>query len=434
MFTIIFLFVGIIGMINAKYDGKVPSIDIIESRKCLAKFIGLTLFKLGRECLAQFGPNFSINGPCCGIHRLEGLKEAHDLFPKLFEPFGVKFEKIDAVSDTFFTSLLAVYADFKTQIIVSEMILILRNNESTSLSHRLEDLLETYFGSALHIPYLKGKLQDRAVQIRGILERGGSNVNLSECLNSKYPVDLFESNLKNVLRNVYSAFPETFLNELIRLKDDKTIKEKENILKSKQDMQPPFEGLKQAKSPLKAPQAMKEEDSPFKDVIISGKFFRGILEPVDERFAAIIEGRDFNVRQYLEYRKKHHPTEQQVTSKSSLMERHNSAEKISWETQEQEENTPEIGFNHNNSIYTDEIDPEDYQNGTRKFPMATVKRSSDGPRGRRRFSEQEVMNLIEGIRRFGRDWRRILSNYNFNDRSNVDLKDKARNLEKLGLI
>ena len=55
-------------------------------------------------------------------------------------------------------------------------------------------------------------------------------------------------------------------------------------------------------------------------------------------------------------------------------------------------------------------------------------------RGRRRFSDAETSNLIEGIRRFGRDWRRILEAYPFEDRSNVDLKDKARNLEKLGLI
>ena len=70
----------------------------------------------------------------------------------------------------------------------------------------------------------------------------------------------------------------------------------------------------------------------------------------------------------------------------------------------------------------------------KKIRKTTVKRTTDTPRGRRRFSEQEVMNLIEGIRRFGRDWRKILSNYDFEDRNNVDLKDKARNLDKLGLI
>ena len=218
---------------NQKCDGKIPTIEIIEARKHLAKFIGLSLFKLGRECLMRSGPNCAINGPCCSIHRLEGLKEAHELFPKLFEPFGVKFERIDAVSDTFFTSLLAVYADFKTQIIVTDVILFLSNEiddgpngATSSLSHRLENLLEIYFGSAMHISYLKGKLQDRAVQIRGILERGGSNKNLIESLQSKYPSDLFESNLKNILKNVYSAFPETFLNELTRVKT-KSSKEKE---------------------------------------------------------------------------------------------------------------------------------------------------------------------------------------------------------------
>ena len=55
-------------------------------------------------------------------------------------------------------------------------------------------------------------------------------------------------------------------------------------------------------------------------------------------------------------------------------------------------------------------------------------------RGRKRFSDKEVGNLIDGIRRFGRDWRRILTNYEFDGRTNVDLKDKARNLEKMGLL
>jgi hypothetical protein len=55
-------------------------------------------------------------------------------------------------------------------------------------------------------------------------------------------------------------------------------------------------------------------------------------------------------------------------------------------------------------------------------------------KGRRSFSEQETRNLVEGLRRFGRKWAIILATYEFNDRTQVDLKDKARNLEKAGLI
>ena len=452
---------------NQKYNGKIPSIEIIEARKNLAKFVGLTLFKLGKECLMLKGLNCAIIGPCCSIHRLEGLKESHDLFPKLFEPFGVKFDRIDAVSDTFFTSLLAVYADFKTQIIVTDMILFLSNEieisgQESSLSHRLENLLETYFGSAMHLSYLKGKLQDRAVHIRGILERGGSNKNLIESLQLKYPVDLFESNLRNVLKNVYSAFPETFLTELTsgkgksaNIKEKVTIKERELVSESAKESckeffkEPIVESAKENANPIISESI---SNTSFKDVIISGKFFRGILEPVDERFAAIIEANDINVRQYLSQRKKRaamdangagnnkkSSAQSAQNIKSSLMERHNSAERISWETQERSPSPisePEISIKETGkSVFMDELEFEDRQPGTsKKIRKTTVKRASDAPRGRRRFSEQEVMNLIEGIRRFGRDWRKILTNYEFEDRSNVDLKDKARNLEKLGLI
>lgn len=55
-------------------------------------------------------------------------------------------------------------------------------------------------------------------------------------------------------------------------------------------------------------------------------------------------------------------------------------------------------------------------------------------KGRRPFSEQETRNLTEGLRRFGRKWSIILATYDFNDRTQTDLKDKARNLEKAGLI
>lgn len=446
----------IIGILNQKCDGNIPKIEIIEARKDLAKFIGLALFKVGKECLIAKGPNCSINGPCCSTHRLEGLKEAHELFPKIFEHFGVKFDRIDAVSDTFFTSLLAVYADFKTQIIVSDVILFLSSEDGqTSLSHRLENLLEIYFGSAMHLSYLKGKLQDRAVQIRGILERGGSNKNLIESLQSKYPADLFESNLKNVMKNVYTAFPETFLTELtqgkagnkkkVEAESASVIKESANVVPQKttetvSSFVNSTTGSNTTKPVTPTPKpAPKTEPEPFKDVIVSGKFFRGILEPVDERFAAIIEARDVNVRQYLSQRKKRafegckKATVVAANVKSSsLMERHNSAERISWETQDRSPSPisqPEINIDERNISYEFETVESLIKKRTN-----SVKRSSGNPRGRRRFSEQEVMNLIEGVKRFGRDWRKILANYEFDDRNNVDLKDKARNLEKLGLL
>lgn len=390
------------------------------------------------------GPNCGgITGPCCQKHRLEGLEEAHELFPKIFEPFGIKFDKIDSSSDTFFTSLLAIYADFKTQIIVTD--LILNSANADSLSHCLENLLEKFYGPAMNVGYLKTKLQQRAVDLRRILEQS-SVLDLKEVLTSKFPADLFESNLKNILRNVYNAYPGTFLSEIIQKKDEVvaevpaatiqsskpggvkvakpvtvSVRVNSNGIISSDTVNRVNNNVKPSEQLVPAPTAVT--DDPFGDVIISGKFFRGILEPVDERFAAIIEGRDVNVKQYYTQRKKRAAvapitkktkTEENM-NKLSLLDRHDSAERISWDTQ----------------------DPLDTKNVKENSPSEYVRYNPNrlpNSRGRHRFTDKEVANLIEGVRRFGRDWRRIQATYEFEGRSNVDLKDKARNLEKLGLL
>ena len=55
-------------------------------------------------------------------------------------------------------------------------------------------------------------------------------------------------------------------------------------------------------------------------------------------------------------------------------------------------------------------------------------------RKRRPFSAQETAWLIEGVRKYGRDWKRIREEYHFEGRTNVDLKDKARNLVRADLL
>lgn len=470
-------------------------IEIIESRKTFAKFLGLALFKVGLECLKRLGPfSCGISGPCCKSHRLEGLKEAHELFPKLFEPFGIKFDKIDATSDTFFMSILAIYADFKTQIIVNDLIVTCSASSASStngLAIRLENLLEIYFGPAMNLNYLKTKLQQRAIDLRRILEQGISRGDLEDVLNSKFPGDLFESNLKNVLRNVYGAFPETFLSEIVSKATGNGASEPMKLTEpmslsaatETKKISAPAETKKISASaetkaqtmqtPLTKPETCvtePAEPSPFKDVIISGKFFRGVLEPVDERFAAIIEGRDVGVKQYLQNRKrrsnqqalsakktkasKSANDEIDIAAKSSLLERHDSAERISWETQ------PEIDIENSSSSSSDDeisFQPRNAERDseTRKVADDTaaaqtairpIEKSSSSTsriggvqrngrvRGRRPFEEWEIANLIDGIRKYGRDWRRILNTYKFNDRSNVDLKDKARHLERMNEI
>ncbi len=65
------------------------------------------------------------------------------------------------------------------------------------------------------------------------------------------------------------------------------------------------------------------------------------------------------------------------------------------------------------------------------IPEISVNKST---KGRRPFSEEEVRYLKEGVRVFGKKWAVILTRYKFNDRTPVDLKDKARNLVKKGEI
>jgi hypothetical protein len=46
-----------------------------------------------------------------------------------------------------------------------------------------------------------------------------------------------------------------------------------------------------------------------------------------------------------------------------------------------------------------------------------------------------VEHLVSGYRRFGTDWRAIQQHYQFHPaRTNVDLKDKFRNLVRSGVI
>ena len=50
------------------------------------------------------------------------------------------------------------------------------------------------------------------------------------------------------------------------------------------------------------------------------------------------------------------------------------------------------------------------------------------------WSKEEEDNLIAGYKRFGNNWVKILQHYKFNNRTNVNLKDKVRNLQKKGIL
>ncbi len=61
--------------------------------------------------------------------------------------------------------------------------------------------------------------------------------------------------------------------------------------------------------------------------------------------------------------------------------------------------------------------------------------ASSGISDRRRWTESEQAMLKEGVRLFGRGkWKLILQHYNFNNRTEVNLKDKWRNLVNFGHV
>eukprot|EP00730_Choanoeca_flexa_P016466 TRINITY_DN7783_c0_g1_i1.p1 TRINITY_DN7783_c0_g1~~TRINITY_DN7783_c0_g1_i1.p1 ORF type:complete len:615 (+),score=155.10 TRINITY_DN7783_c0_g1_i1:36-1880(+) len=75
--------------------------------------------------------------------------------------------------------------------------------------------------------------------------------------------------------------------------------------------------------------------------------------------------------------------------------------------------------------------------GSATSQMRQVIRRSDGRGERRRWTEDEVADLIAGVEKHGEGrWMEILSDdkYNFGDRTNVDLKDKYRNLRRSGRV
>ena len=66
--------------------------------------------------------------------------------------------------------------------------------------------------------------------------------------------------------------------------------------------------------------------------------------------------------------------------------------------------------------------------------LAQPIKKNQSRRSKKPFTEEEVQNLMAGMARFKNQWVTILRNYRFNNRTGVDLKDKARNLQKRGLI
>ncbi|XP_034413245.1 telomeric repeat binding factor a [Cyclopterus lumpus] len=74
--------------------------------------------------------------------------------------------------------------------------------------------------------------------------------------------------------------------------------------------------------------------------------------------------------------------------------------------------------------------------GSRKNnELANESTISNSGHRKRKWSECETMKLKEGVKKFGEgNWTKIKSYYSFNDRTNVNLKDRWRTMKKLNII
>eukprot|EP00298_Acanthocystis_sp_HF-20_P005797 c15845_g1_i3.p1 GENE.c15845_g1_i3~~c15845_g1_i3.p1 ORF type:complete len:459 (+),score=132.46 c15845_g1_i3:24-1379(+) len=95
----------------------------------------------------------------------------------------------------------------------------------------------------------------------------------------------------------------------------------------------------------------------------------------------------------------------------------------------QSQNAQEEDTNHN--IEGDDVDGEDDDGQTprsSKLPRVSV---SPSDRKRNPWSEEEIENLHKGMEMYGKQWALILKNFEFNGRTNVDLKDKWRGIQRV---
>ncbi|EPZ31635.1 hypothetical protein O9G_000114 [Rozella allomycis CSF55] len=78
------------------------------------------------------------------------------------------------------------------------------------------------------------------------------------------------------------------------------------------------------------------------------------------------------------------------------------------------------------------FDDSEKEEAVKAVPKKTKMALQPKPSSKKRvpYSKEEEINLIKGMQQFGTQWHLIRDNYEFQNRSNKDLKDKARNMKK----
>jgi hypothetical protein len=459
------------------------------ARKAVAKFLGLAFYKLGKECLVARGSSAALEGPCCGGHCLDGLIQAHAMFGEMLKSFADA--KVDLSSLQ--TTIDATLVELKTRIVKGSLLqgVAASDDKASSAERLLSHLISTHFRvEGEPSQYLIQNLNARADALRRVI-RESKPSGLESELNAKYSDSLFERGLRNTLKSMYELLPELRLHQLVKFSEQQTARLQTAALSPAQSPVKPVsmvpvqevpEALPLAAKGAKIARPVASEAAPrdSASTVISGRFFRGVLEPSDHRFATIADGTHPEVRAYLLERKRRAASQairmpdaktravkgvnaRAVESASpkghNLLERHDSAEKIGWESQSQyssgvkkarviTETAPMVAARtvsvsvpivKAEQIPTRASSPGQIvlDEGGLQWPSAGFDSRGmlpSGSRERRKFTEQETNNLIQGILNFGHDWRRIQQHYSFNDRTNVDLKDKARTLRKQGLL
>ncbi|KAF1393038.1 hypothetical protein PFLUV_G00034250 [Perca fluviatilis] len=80
-------------------------------------------------------------------------------------------------------------------------------------------------------------------------------------------------------------------------------------------------------------------------------------------------------------------------------------------------------------------DEESYVPSRKKTGSHNESTISNSGNKKRKWSESETKKLKEGVKRFGEgNWSKIMSYYSFNDRTNVNLKDRWRTLKKANQV
>ncbi|TNM90686.1 hypothetical protein fugu_002975 [Takifugu bimaculatus] len=106
-------------------------------------------------------------------------------------------------------------------------------------------------------------------------------------------------------------------------------------------------------------------------------------------------------------------------------------------TNSQQKDSSKTKWKHlfNNATESKETWEEDSFNIGKDGSESTNENSPMSGQRRRMWTEAETQKLIEGVRKFGvGNWSKIRAYYSFNDRTNVNLKDRWRTLKKTNMV